>query len=78
VNRARILDALPGSAASIRRSTGLGAATVHKWIHRMLAAGEIHAARTAPGRTKPTTIYARGLAPAGMRAADPFALVGII
>ena len=41
-NRARVLEAMPGTRAQIRERTGLGVATVSRWCEDLRARGEAH------------------------------------
>ena len=40
--RAQVLAAMPGTQADIRRKTGLGSATVSRWVDSLRCAAECH------------------------------------
>lgn len=40
--RALVLAALPGSERDVKERTGLGTATVHRWLKDLHSSGEVH------------------------------------
>lgn len=72
-NRDRVLAALPGSNADVRLRTGLGIATVHRWLQDLLEAGEIHVHRMSvnPHGGPLISVFHAGPAPAGHKIKMP-------
>jgi len=69
VNRAKVLAALPGSNAEVRAKTGLGLATVHRWLEDLLARQEIHLhhKEVSPHGGPLISVFHPGPAPAGFK-----------
>lgn len=65
--RALVLAALPGSNAQVRERTGLGLATVHRWLDDLLKAEEIHLhhKEVSPHGGPLISVFHPGPAPAG-------------
>lgn len=62
-----VLAALPGSNADVRAKTGLGLATVSRWLNHLLDAGEIHLHHklVSPHGGPLISVFYPGPAPAG-------------
>ena len=68
-----VLDALPGSSADVRAKTGLGLATVSRWLNDLLNAGEIHLHHktVSPHGGPLISVFYPGPAPAGFKTKMP-------
>ena len=68
-----VLCALPGSSADIRAKTGLGLATVSRWLSDLLNAGEIHLhhKEVSPHGGPLISVFHPGPAPAGFKPKIP-------
>jgi len=68
-----VLSALPGSNADVRERTGLGLATVHRWLEDLLLSKEIHLhhKELSPHGGPLISVFYPGPAPAGFRPKVP-------
>lgn len=68
-----VLAALPGSNADVRAKTGLGLATVSRWLNDLVSAGEIHLhhKEISPHGGPMISVFHPGPAPAGFKPKIP-------
>lgn len=71
--RALVLAALPGSNAQVRQRTGLGLATVSRWLNDLRIAGEIHLhhKEVSPHGGPLISVFYPGALPAGFKPRVP-------
>lgn len=71
--RGVVLSALPGSNADVRAKTGLGLATVSRWLNDLLKAEEIHLhhMEVSPTGGPLISVFHPGPAPAGFKPKIP-------
>lgn len=71
--RAKVLAALPGSAAEVRQKTGFGIATISRWLNDLLECNEIylHHKAVGPNGGKLTEYFHPGPKPKGFKPKIP-------
>lgn len=67
--RAKVLAALPGSAADVKAKTGFGVATISRWLRDLRIDGEIylHHKEISPHGGPMISVFYPGPAPAGFK-----------